>query len=59
MVKGAGENASIALEEKSLRAFLNPSRDQINVVLQALEEGDIFVIREYSGLEGNINGKLV
>ena len=57
VVKGAGENASIALEEKSLRAFLNPSRDQINVVLQALEEGDIFVIREYSGLEGNINGR--
>jgi hypothetical protein len=57
VIDGAGEYASTALGEKNLRAFLNPSREQIDVVLQALDEGDIFVIREYSELEGNVNGR--
>jgi hypothetical protein len=54
---GAGEYASSALGANNLQAFVNPSRDQIDVVLQALDEGDIFVIREYAELEGNINGR--
>jgi hypothetical protein len=57
VIKGSGEYASNILKEKGMRAFLNPNREQIDVVLQALEEGDIFVIREYSVLEGNLNGR--
>lgn len=57
VVKGAGEYASVVLKEKGFRAFVNPSREQIEVVLEAFEETDIFVIREYSVLEGNIDGR--
>jgi hypothetical protein len=57
VVRGAGEYASTSLTKNNLRAFLNSSRSQIDVVLEALEVGDIFVIREYSKLEGNINGR--
>ena len=59
VIKGSGEYASNTLKGKSLRAFLNPNRKQIDVVLQALEEGDVFVIREYSVLEGNLNGRAI
>jgi hypothetical protein len=57
VIDGAGEYACVSLGEKKLRAFLNPSREQIDVVLQALEEGDLFVIREYAKCEGNMNGR--
>jgi hypothetical protein len=57
VVAGAGEYASISLKENNLRAFLNPSRSQIEAVLEATEVGDIFVIREYAELEGNVNGR--
>jgi hypothetical protein len=54
---GAGEFTTASLGEANLKAFLNPTREQIDLVLQTLDERDIFAIREYSKLEGSINGR--
>jgi biotin operon repressor len=54
---GAGEFASTALREGKLCAFLNPKRGEVEIALQALEERDIFVIREHTKLEGNVGGR--
>ena len=57
VTNGAGEFAAASLGEASFKAFLNPTKEQIDLVLQTLDERDIFVIREYSKLEGSINGR--
>jgi len=56
VVKGAGEPAVALLREAGLRALLNPSRSDINTALENFPERDIFVIREFSELSGNVNG---
>lgn len=54
--KGAGEVAVTLLREAELRALLNPSRSEVNVTLENFPERDIFVIREFMELLGNIDG---
>lgn len=54
---GAGEYASTVLKEEKLRAFLNPRRREVEMALEALEERDIFIVREYKKLEGNSGGR--
>jgi len=54
--KGSGEVAANLLREDGLRALLNPSRSEINVALENFPERDVFVVREFSELVGNING---
>ena len=56
VIKGAGENTVTILRESGLRALLNPSRGEISLALENFPERDIFVIREFSELRGNING---
>jgi len=56
VIKGAGENAVNILRESGLRALLNPSRREISLALENFPEREIFVIREFSELRGNING---
>jgi len=57
VVDGAGEFATKSLEEANLRALLNPNRKEVEMALEVFEERDIFVIREFAKLEGNVNGK--
>jgi len=54
--KGAGEVTTTLLREVGLRALLNPSRDEVNVALENFPERDVFVVREFSELLGNVNG---
>jgi len=56
VVEGAGEPAVTLLREAELRALLNPTRSDINMALENFSERDIFVVREFSGLSGNVNG---
>ena len=54
--KGSGEVAVTLLREAEIRALLNPSRSEINIALENFPERDIFVIREFTELPGNIDG---
>ena len=56
VIRGAGENTVTILRGSGLRALLNPSRGEISLALENFPERDIFVIREFSELRGNING---
>lgn len=57
VVKGAGEFAAKSLDEAKLRAILNPSRKEVEMALNLFKDRDIFVIREFSTLDGNIGGR--
>ena len=59
VVDGAGEFASTLLREEGFRVFLNPKGNEVEMTLQAFEDRDIFVIREYANLEGNVEGRAV
>jgi len=54
--KGAGEVAVTLLREAEIRALLNPSRSEINVTLENFPERDVFVVREFMELLGNLDG---
>jgi hypothetical protein len=56
VVKGAGEPAVTLLREAGLRALLNPNSNEISLALENFPERDIFVVREYSELLGNVDG---
>ena len=56
VVRGAGELAVTLLREAGLRALFNPKRSEVNMALENFPERDIFVIREFSNLLGNIDG---
>ena len=59
VIDGAGEFASTILREEGFRVFLNPKGSEVEMALQAFEDRDIFVIREYANLEGNVGGRAV
>lgn len=56
VTKGAGEFAVFSLREAGLRALLEPTKGEISMALENFSERDIFVIREFSELFGNVNG---
>jgi hypothetical protein len=56
VTKGAGEYTAFTLREAGMRALINPKKDEINVALDNFTERDIFVIREFSELAGNVDG---
>ena len=56
VTKGSGEIAVFTLREAGLRALLNPTVKEIDLALESFTERDIFVIREFSELIGNVNG---
>lgn len=56
VIKGAGELTVTSLREAGLRALLNPTSNEISVALENFTERDIFVVREFSELLGNIKG---
>lgn len=57
VISGAGDYASSILSEHKLRAFLDPTVEQINLLLDTFEDRDFFIVREYAKLEGNIAGR--
>jgi hypothetical protein len=59
VVDGAGEFAGTILREEGFRDFLNPKGREVEMALQAFEDRDIFVIREYANLEGNVGGRAI
>jgi hypothetical protein len=56
VIRGAGELAVLSLREAGMRALLNPTRNDIILALENFTERDVFVVREFSGLLGNIDG---
>ena len=56
VIKGSGEFAVFALREAGMRALLNPTKNELAMALENFNERDIFIIREFSELLGNING---
>lgn len=57
VIKGAGELAVTSLRDAGLRALLNPTRTEISLALENFPERNVFLIREFSELFGNVNGK--
>jgi len=57
VIEGAGEFAAESLGEVNLRSLLNPSREEVELALKVLEDRDLFVIREFAELAGNMDGK--
>jgi len=57
VISGAGEYACSTLSEHKLRAFLDPTGEQLNLLLDTFEARDFFIVREYAKLEGNIDGR--
>jgi hypothetical protein len=59
VIRGSGELAVNALRRKGFRVLLNPMRRDIELALDSFPEADIFIVREYSDLEGNIDGRAI
>ena len=57
VVMGSGELAVTLLREASLRALLNPRRNETSMALENFPESEIFVIREFSDIPGSVNGR--
>jgi hypothetical protein len=57
VIQGAGEYALKTLRTEKLTALLDPTRDQLQAALNLTETTDIFIIREFAELKGNLNGK--
>ena len=56
VIRGAGELAVLSLRGAGMRALLNPTRNDVTLALENFAEKDIFVVREFSELLGNIKG---
>jgi hypothetical protein len=48
--------AVLSLREAGMRALLNPTRNDVTLALENFPDRDIFVVREFSELLGNIDG---
>lgn len=59
VVEGAGEFASTILRKENFQTLLNPKRGEVEMALETFGDRDVFVIREYAKLEGNVNGRAV
>lgn len=57
VIQGGGEYAVKSLREGGFIALLNPDRMMVENILEAISDGDLFIIREFSELKGNMNGR--
>ena len=57
VVKGSGEAATESLKQEGLRALLNPNLRDAELALANFPEADLFIIREFIELEGNVDGR--
>jgi hypothetical protein len=56
-IKGSGEQTVGMLKGAALGALLNPRLRDIEIALENLPESDIFVVREFANLDGNVQGR--
>jgi hypothetical protein len=59
VIRGSGELTVEVLRRNGLRVLLNPKCRDIELALDSFPEADLFIVREYSDLEGNIGGRPV
>lgn len=57
VVDGTGEEAVETLRGKHFMALLNPSLREIELTLETRPEANIFIVREFSSLEGSVEGR--
>jgi len=57
VITGSGEAVVDALKRESFRALLNPNLRDIELALANFSEADLFIIREFSALDGNKEGR--
>jgi hypothetical protein len=57
VIQGGGEYAVKSLREGGFIALLNPDGRMVENILETIDDGDLFIIREFSELKGNINGR--
>ena len=55
VIKGGGEYAAFSLRELNLKTLLNPKFIEIKSTLDNFTERDIFIVREFNHLSGNVN----
>lgn len=56
VIKGSGEYTVYSLNNIGLKSILNPNYKEIIMILNNFNEQELFVIREFSNLHGNIKG---
>ena len=59
VIDGAGEFASTILKKENFQTLLNPRREDVEMGLETFGDRDVFVIREFAELAGNIDGRAV
>ncbi|MBD3173325.1 hypothetical protein GF326_12745 [Candidatus Bathyarchaeota archaeon] len=57
VIQGAGDYALKTLKDEDLTALLDPTLNQLQAALDLLDKTDIFIIREFAELRGNMDGK--
>jgi hypothetical protein len=57
VLNGTGEEAIETLRGKHFMALLNPSLREIELTLETRPEANIFIVREFSSLEGSVEGR--
>ena len=57
IVQGGGEYAVKTLRDADLLALLNPNRKEVETILENVNGKDLFIIREFADLTGNVNGR--
>ncbi len=57
VVNGSGESSVEALREHGFNALLNPKYSEIELILSNSPDDDIFIVREFSSLDGNSDGR--
>ena len=57
VVQGGGEYSVKTLRDADLLTLLNPNRKEIETILENVNGKDLFIIREFAELKGNINGR--
>jgi hypothetical protein len=57
VVKGSGEAAAESLKQGGFRVLLSPNLRDAELALDNFPEADLFIIREFSELDGNVDGR--
>jgi hypothetical protein len=57
VIEGSGDYSVKILKEAGFLPLLNPKIKEIEIILENIDGKDLFIIREFSDLEGNLNGR--
>ena len=57
VVQGGGEYSVKTLRDADFLALLNPKRKEIETILENVNGKDLFIIREFADLKGNVKGR--